>query len=471
MSWLSKGKLRLPNDLRPEWVSDLHKLLKKAFPTIHDSLLMSASEIKSVVNATADAEAATVMSEVKSSVNHVQTPLKEKPESYDLIFIGAGCSVMQWLYAWKQHRTAQAGNEQPRILLIDKSENHAQRTWCFWENKPHLFDSLVSYRWSKLRFMSHQGGREASIAPYSYQHIAGNDFFEQTTAELDELPGITRLRAEVKHTRQNSGSTQVYTDEGVFSANEVYSSVPDMQKIRAFSSKQDDGFPGLWQHFRGWYIETTRDAFNPETATLMDFRTLQQGGAVFFYVLPFSKRKALVECTVFGPEIWTEAEYDARLHSYIKAHLLENMSYSVYDTEQGRIPMSMADMRQFSYEGSTPLGTAAGMVKPSTGYMFKRSMLATANAFTHFTGKPVPRWSSPDRFAFYDSLLLGIIKDEPWQVARIMHELFMRNDFRQVFRFLDEQSTAAEDARMFSKLPYTPFLKQLLKQQTTRFSS
>jgi lycopene beta-cyclase len=431
----------------------------------------SASEMKSVVNAPADAEATQLVPGIQSGASYVQPDLRNKPATYDLIFIGAGCSVMQWLYAWKQHRTALAGNQEPQVLLIDKSESHAQRTWCFWENKPHLFDSLVSYRWSKLRFMSHQGGRVASIAPYSYQHIAGKDFFDKTSAELDDLPGITRLQAEVKYTRKSSGATEVLTDEGVFSANEVYSSVPDMQKVKAYSSQQDDGFPGLWQHFRGWYIETTHDAFNPETATLMDFRMLQQGAAVFFYVLPFSTRKALVECTVFGPDIWTEKAYDDRLHSYIRAHLLEGQPYTVYDTEQGSIPMSMADMRQFSYDGTTPLGTAAGMVKPSTGYMFKRSMLATATAFTHMIQSPVPHWSSPDRFAFYDRLLLGIIKDEPEQVARIMHELFMRNDFRQVFRFLDEESTAAEDARMFSKLPYTPFLKQLLKQQITRFSS
>lgn len=430
-----------------------------------------ASETKRVDYPAVDAGAAPDVPAAYADGKQVRSVPYAEAGSYDLIFIGAGCSVMQWLYAWKQHRIAQAETAEPRILLIDKSESRAQRTWCFWENKPHLFDSLVSYRWSKLRFMSHQGGRVASIAPYSYQHIAGRDFFEQTAAELDELPGITRLNAEVQYTRESAGSTRVHTDEGVFSANEVYSSVPDMQKIKAFAKQQDDGFPGLWQHFRGWYIETPQDAFNPETATLMDFRTLQRGGAVFFYVLPFSKRKALVECTVFGPEIWDEAMYDDRLHTYIKAHLLEDQSYAVYDTEQGRIPMSMADMCQFSYEGTSPLGTAAGMVKPSTGYMFKRSMLATAEAFTHSAETPSPRWSSPDRFAFYDRLLLGIIKDEPEQVARIMHELFMRNDFRQVFRFLDEQSTLADDARMFSKLPYTPFLKQLFKQQIPRFST
>ena len=384
--------------------------------------------------------------------------------SYDLIFIGGGCSVMQWLYTWRKSRMAAYSNASPapRILLIDKSDATPQRTWCFWENRPHLFDSFVSHSWSKLRFMSYQGGREADIAPYSYQHISGQDFFDRAGEAVHTMPGITRLNAEVTRTSRQGNQTSVSTTKGVFSAPEVYSSVPDQEKIRDFS-QQHDGFPGLWQHFRGWYIETEEDAFTPDTATLMDFRTAQRGGAIFFYILPFSPRRALVECTVFGPDIWPAQAYDDRLKAYIHAHLPKARNYSVYDTEEGRIPMSMAGMQQFSYEGTRPLGTAAGMVKPSTGYMFKRSMLATAQAFETAVSSPQPQWNSPDRFAFYDRLLLGIIKEEPGQVSRIMHALFMRNDFRQVFRFLDEQSTLAEDARMFAKLPYTPFLKQLAK--------
>jgi hypothetical protein len=57
-------------------------------------------------------------------------------------------------------------------------------------------------------------------------------------------------------------------------------------------------YHNLRQHFKGWEIETSNEAFNPQAATFLDFRTPQQGEMRFFYVLPFSERRALVEYVV-----------------------------------------------------------------------------------------------------------------------------------------------------------------------------
>ena len=69
----------------------------------------------------------------------------------------------------------------------------------------------------------------------------------------------------------------------------------------------------LLQHFKGWYIETKQACFQPDSATLMDFRAEQNRGTAFFYVLPFSATKALVEYTLFSPNLLAENEYDEAL--------------------------------------------------------------------------------------------------------------------------------------------------------------
>ncbi len=395
-------------------------------------------------------------------------------KTYDVILLGGGCSAMQWLHGW--HYSDQGGSEpgemsaSPRMLVVDSAGTPA-RTWCFWAKHSHIYDPVVSHRWEKLRFMAPQGGKEASIAPYSYQYISGADFFERADEVVEAIDGVESLEAEVEATERVDQRTRVITDQGVVEAPQVYSSIIDRRKIAAASQERERDIPGIWQHFRGWFLETEEEAFDPEVATLMDFRTAQEGGVVFFYLLPFSERRALVECTVFGPQIWDQEAYDERLQQYIDTHLPGAREHRVYRTEQGQIPMTMADMEQFRFEGTQALGTAAGMVKPTTGYMFKRSMLATLRAFAFDDEPRRPRWESPDRFEFYDRLLLGIIEEEPEKVAAIMHALFTRNDMRQVLRFLDEESTVAQDAKMFATLPYTPFLKQVVKQHVSRLLS
>jgi lycopene beta-cyclase len=58
------------------------------------------------------------------------------------------------------------------------------------------------------------------------------------------------------------------------------------------------GRVALLQHFRGWRVRTAQDRFDPSVAGLMDFRPPQpRGGVAFGYVLPTSRREALVEYT------------------------------------------------------------------------------------------------------------------------------------------------------------------------------
>lgn len=372
--------------------------------------------------------------------------------THDVILIGCGCSSLQWLSRFMDTESA----EQHQVLILDKNETPPDRTWCFWSKKAHGYEHLVSYSWSKIRFASRFGEVSHNIAPYSYQYISGRDFFAAADEGLLKQPNITRLTDEAAATQRVNGHTSVETTSGQFSAGRVLSSVPDPAKI--LQNGDPKPLSKLWQHFRGWFIKTSEAAFDPEEVVLMDFRTPQTAGAVFFYVLPFSEDYALVECTVFGEQLWDLFAYEEALRTYISTYITAE-PYEVVNTEEGRIPMSQQDFRKLGFDGTEPLGTAAGLVKPSTGYMFLRSLRDVESRFAEN-----PKAAVSPRFAFYDGLLLGIIEHEPEQVAGIMTALFTRNPIQRVFRFLDEESSLAEEIRMFATLPWAPFLKQLAKQ-------
>ena len=67
----------------------------------------------------------------------------------------------------------------------------------------------------------------------------------------------------------------------------IFNSVPSIKK----------DYRNIWQHFCGVEIETPNDFFDDEIFNLMDFDCDQRESVHFFYTLPYSKTKALVETT------------------------------------------------------------------------------------------------------------------------------------------------------------------------------
>ena len=95
----------------------------------------------------------------------------------------------------------------------------------------------------------------------------------------------------------------------------------------------------LWQHFQGIEIETENEVFDDKTVNLMDFNCDQKNDVHFFYTLPFSKNKALIETTwLSNLNNQSLRNYDAQLESYIKENLgIKN--YKINFTEKGAIPL------------------------------------------------------------------------------------------------------------------------------------
>ena len=92
----------------------------------------------------------------------------------------------------------------------------------------------------------------------------------------------------------------------------VFNSVPSIKK----------DYRNLWQHFYGIEIETPNDFFDDEIINLMDFDCDQRESVHFFYTLPYSKTKALVETTWLSKmNDNSQKDYDYQIRDYIENHL------------------------------------------------------------------------------------------------------------------------------------------------------
>lgn len=373
-------------------------------------------------------------------------------QGYDYIILGAGCAGLSLLM-----RMIESGKfADKRILLIEKEpKNKNDRTWCFWEKEKGFFESIVYRKWNGLVFRSDNYSSLLDIAPYAYKMIRGIDFYTYCFEKITRQPNIEIIYDEinkVESTRiQLSGQSIDTSNAVVF--NSLYQ--PD--------GKQKNKFY-LLQHFKGWVIQTDKEVFNPEVATLMDFRVHQDYGTTFVYTLPLTTREALVEYTLFTDNLLQTWQYEEELKNYVN-NFLRIDSFRVIDEEFGIIPMTNEKF-SFHKNGIFNIGTAGGQTKSSTGYTFQfiqKQTQSIVNALINNSDLNTLEFS-PKRFLFYDSTLLHLLAKDELGGKKIFSRMFMKNKAEQVFKFLDNETTPGEELKIMSTLQIGAFFKAGVKE-------
>lgn len=223
--------------------------------------------------------------------------------------------------------------------------------------------------------------------------------------------------------------------------------------------------PYLDQHFRGWFIETAEDTFDPGRASLMDFRTPQHGETRFFYVMPFSKRRALIEVAIFSNNHLTVPEYDELLKTYIYGHWTEG-TYIVTHTESGNIPMTTYPFptrdRNLIY-----IGMRGGATRPSTGYTFlalQRQLHSLARTFPDLTD--LAPW--PARHIMYDATLLRILQNGDLPADELFTDMFANNPPDRVLAFLNGETTFVQELQFMGTTDVLLFGRRFVAEALRR---
>ncbi len=366
-----------------------------------------------------------------------------KAQGYDFIFLGAGCASLSIVM-----RMIKSGKfSDKRILLIDKeAKTKNDRTWCFWEKQDGFFDAIAYKKWSRLAFFADDHSSQMDIAPYQYKMIRGIDLYKYCFDEIAKHPNIEMLYKEI-----SPGDDWPAEDTIIFNS----------FRTRPVNTPKEIS---LLQHFKGWIVETPGPVFNPSIATFMDFRVDQKRGTTFTYVLPFTETKALVEYTLFTEKVLNDDEYERELKFYID-NFLKIKTYHITEKEFGIIPMTTKKFQCYE-DGMYNIGTAGGQTKASSGYTFqfiqKRSELIVDHLIHNKDLRRIP--STPNRFLFYDKVLLDVLHNNRVSGKDIFSTMFKKNKPPQVLKFLDNESTLTEELKIISTLPTLPFLKAAINQ-------
>ncbi|NDF15245.1 hypothetical protein EB061_07985 [bacterium] len=376
------------------------------------------------------------------------------------------------------HARALLANPDPRLKLamIDPdSMSLSKKTYSSWRRRdrsPHPFthlvaqpveklaEQLVEQQWHQFQIFSPEGGcLQRRFDDYVYERIPGSKILTHLEQQFAHDSRLVRLADTAEQVIPSDAQADNLARIDLGSGRSIWSK-------EVLSSVASVPRNSMIQYFIGFEIETERDSFDPATVTLMDFRVPQEGDVRFIYILPFSKRSALVEFTVFSNLRLPDSECEHLLKDHLSNRLRID-SYRVVSRETGDIPMSTEVRPRFpSPFGSSrihSIGTAAGRIKPSTGYSFQRNCRALNPGNR---AAPLAR-----RFQLYDKILLGVLRQKGTLGAEVFCRLFERNPPSRVFSFLDEESGLMDEVRIFLTLPWRPFFRQLLLQHPFFFGT
>lgn len=347
-----------------------------------------------------------------------------------------------------------------KILIIDQEiKDQNDRTWCYWEQGSGHWDNILFKEWKKIYFACDHWSKSIDLNDYSYKMIRSKDFYQFIKNRLSVKPNFSMLQATINKITDKTTSVEVETNHTIFTADKVISSIFNPKIL-----DQKSAFPYLKQHFIGWFVRTEHPVFDASQAGFMDFDILQQGNTRFMYVLPTSSTEALIEYTLFSPDLLSTAEYESAIRSYI-IKKFNIGKYTIVEKESGNIPMTCYPFERQNTKNIIHIGSAGGWTKPSTGYTFSRSSKQAFRLVTHLkSNRDLSSFSIRNRYWYYDLIFIKVLFDHNEVGNEVFSSIFKNQKIEDIFKFLDEENSIGNDLKIIlSTKPKSKFFVAALK--------
>tara|TARA_Y200000002_G_scaffold164834_1_gene136019 strand:+ start:1687 stop:2754 length:1068 start_codon:yes stop_codon:yes gene_type:complete len=352
-------------------------------------------------------------------------------KEFDFVIIGGGCAGLSLAYELEIN-----GKLKDKTLAIieNRKEYKRDKTWSFWKVFDHNFDDCVIKSWNNFTINTSESFHELRNKKFPYQSIDSGKFYYKISSKLSTNSNISFFK----------DINEINSENSI-----IFNSI--------FEKELDKS--ELWQHFKGIEIETPKKIFDEEIINLMDFNCDQRNDVHFFYTLPFSKNKALVETTWLSDlEDNSLMDYDLQLENYIKNNLgIKN--YKINFTEKGAIPLFYPSFRNDNKVIN--IGSAGGMTRLSTGYTFLNIQEHSKYIVKNIDKIDKLKIFNPGKkYQFLDKVFLRVLEKHPEKMPKIFFNMF-KTSSDTVIKFLSNKSNLIDDVNIISKMPKLIFFKAL----------
>ena len=350
-------------------------------------------------------------------------------KEFDYVIIGGGCAGLSLAYELDIHQKL---NKKTLAIVEPRIEYKRDKTWSFWKVNPHNFEDCVKKSWKKFSIKTSSDSKIIKCDNFPYQSIDSGLFYNKINERLIKNKNIKFFK-NIKDLNTNNSF--------------IFNSVPLLQ----------DGGSNLWQHFHGIEIETNEEFFNESTVDLMNFDCDQRNNVHFFYVLPFSKNKAMIETTWLSKEDRSLKDYESQIKNYINRLGLKD--YKINFKEEGSIPLFHPINEK--EKNRINIGTAGGMTRLSTGYTFlniqEHSKFIRMNIENI---KNTKKYEIGKKYQFLDKIFLRVLEKHPEKMPHIFFNMFGTSSIAAI-KFLSNKSNVLEDLSIISKMPKWIFIRSI----------
>jgi len=352
-------------------------------------------------------------------------------KEFDYIIIGGGCAGLSLAYELNIHSKLQ---DKTLAIIETRDEYKKDKTWSFWKVSSHNFEDCVKKNWDNFTINIPNYTKHIECKNTPYQTIDSGLFYQKIINSLKQNNNVFFFK----------NISEINTENSY-----IFNSVSDIT----------DSKNNLWQHFSGFEIETNKEFFDEEIFNLMDFDCDQKESVHFFYTLPYSKTKALIETTwISNLNNSSKNDYEDQLKVYIENNL-KIKNYKVNFKETGAIPLFHP--KNIKKLNQIEIGTAGGMTRLSTGYTFlniqEQSKYIRQNIEKINDAK---LFSINNKYQFLDNIFLKVLKNNPDKMPQIFYKMFNCSP-NAIINFLSNKSSIYEDISIIFKMPKWIFLKQL----------
>lgn len=387
---------------------------------------------------------------------------------FDIIIIGGGLAGCLALNAIKHT------NPKIRILLIEKNHELAgNHTWSFHEaDLPESCQAwlrpLITHSWQGYWVHFPTYSREFNSP---YHSITSEDLRQKT---MDRFGKSVALKTEVlSTTRDEDLGIHVVTVLPEGAAEPIALQAETVLLARGWTEHTE---PVAWQKFVGLDIEL-EEPHNLHKVVLMDARIQQIDGYRFFYLLPWTPTRLLIEDTYYShhPGLKTE-RIEQEIHAYVQKQNWKIKSITRH--ESGALPLTLAlpSGTKQSRDIFPSIGAESGYFHPVTGYTaptLLKQLCAicdhsnlTASAMTRVLGKV--EHNSVGRLRYYRFLNRMMFKGaEPTERYKVLSH-FYRMPEPVITRFYSGDTTIWDQLRILMGKPPVPVAKalRLLREKT-----
>ena len=351
---------------------------------------------------------------------------------FDYVIIGGGCAGLSLAYELEIHKKLE---DKTLAIIEPRIEYKRDKTWSFWKVISHNFDDCVKKSWKEfsIKLPSHSKVNKCDSLPY--QSIDSGLFYKKINDKLEKNKNIKFFK-DIKDLSINNAF--------------IFNSVPSLNNNKS----------NLWQHFHGIEIETNEDFFNDNSVVLMDFDCDQRNSVHFFYTLPFTKKKAMIETTWLSKEDVSLKDYETQVKNYI--NYLGIKDYKINFKEEGAIPLFYPINEKET--NKINIGTAGGMTRLSTGYTFLNIQEHSKYIRMNIENiSKIKRYEVAKKYQFLDKIFLKVLENNPEKMPSIFFNMFSTSSSTAI-KFLSNKSNIVEDISVILKMPKFTFITALFKR-------